>query len=629
MAEPLVVRLAAEFRERLAERDSSLTGEMARRWLSVEAALQAEMLALAEQVADRQAAGLPIGQSQLFRLERYQSLLAQVQEQLTRFDAVSQIDRAVVANVLAGLDESVGLIEASAGTVAIRFDRLGVEAAENITAIARAGKPLNQILERAYPLAAEAITDRLITGVASGINPREVARRMVRDGLSQGLSHILLVARDQANRSYREASRQQYMTSGVVTKYRRIAAKQPGRTCLACLALDGTEYDVGELMELHPQDRCAMIPIVRGIEPPQWAAGEAYFNSLPEGVQRDWMGPERHELWKAAQLKFRDMAKVEQNSTWGPSVRVRPVKGLTTATPQKRQRVIKNPGEFLSSSEAKAWLKTQPKVDWDFKGTDDIAEINEILGLMARVSKEHDTHLDMVGVDARMVRGTVEQYDKLAKQWPEVAKRLEYLGTYRSSKTYKYDWRKSPNAWAHAYMRGDWTGKVIGLNPRWYGNPEEFERAMRKAAEVGFHPAGCDTVESVLAHEFGHMVDAWLKSQRHKAFLDVIPADGFGLVADTLEMWRIANRPTKSLSTYALSNPLEAFAEGFAAIYHTPKGKRPVFVKRLETLLKTIANPEGWVDLEKVSFYNDIRDEGERNRVRRGWEKLRAKLNLL
>ena len=335
MPDPLYVTLASEYRQQLIDRNEAVTQEMVQRWLSVEQALLDDMIAAAEAAAAVQEQTGSISRSRLYQLQRYQQLLAQTQTQLNQFNSLaeSQIDQAVIDSILAGLEDPEGLLRAVASEgggdgVRLVFNRLGIAAAENIAAVARARAPLAEILARNYPLTAEAITDRLIAGIAAGYNPRKVAQSMVRDGLSQGLNHILLVARDQSNRAYREASRQQYAASGLVTKYIRIAAKQPGRTCLACIALDGTEYDTSEFMAVHPQDRCAMIPVVRRFDPPKWTAGEAYFRSLPPDVQRDWMGSERYELWKDGRFEFRQMAKIVDNDTWGPSAQVRPVREL-------------------------------------------------------------------------------------------------------------------------------------------------------------------------------------------------------------------------------------------------------------------------------------------------------------
>jgi len=336
MAEPVVVGLTREYRQELVQREAGAVDAMVLRWLDVEAALEADISRLVQQLAERQAAGESITEAQLFRLERMQSLLVQTQQQMSRFmiEASTRIEGLQAGAVEQGLENATSLMGASLEhfdnnpAVALTFNRLGVEATENITALARAGQPLAKLLETAYPQAAQGMITQMINGVALGVNPREVTRRIMRQGLAQGLNHVLLVARDQHLRAYREATRQQYQQSRVVYGYRRLAAKQPGRTCLACLALDGTVYDTGELMALHPQDRCAMLPLVRGLAEIPITQGEAYFKTLDRNVQRQWLGAERYELWHAGRIPFRRLAKIVDNETWGPSAQVRPVNEL-------------------------------------------------------------------------------------------------------------------------------------------------------------------------------------------------------------------------------------------------------------------------------------------------------------
>jgi len=181
----------------------------------------------------------------------------------------------------------------------------------------------NRVLERAFPLAVEKLTDLLIRGTALGWNPRKTAEVARRDGLSSGLNHFLLVARDQQIRAYREASRDTYQASSVVYGYKRLATKNK-RTCLACLALDGKIYETSELMPLHPQDRCTMIPLVKGFPAPTWETGSEWFASLPEKDQKKMMGAERFDLYQNG-VPFEDMVTVVKNDVWGPSAKVTPL----------------------------------------------------------------------------------------------------------------------------------------------------------------------------------------------------------------------------------------------------------------------------------------------------------------
>ncbi len=139
--------------------------------------------------------------------------------------------------------------------------------------------------------------------------------------MAQGYNHILLVARDQQIRNYREMTRTIYARSDVVSQYVRLAANNL-RTCLACLALDGTIYETSELMAIHIQDRCSMVPVVAGFPPPRFQTGEEWFLKQPEAVQRQMMGPGKYEAWKNGRFSFSQLVTVVDNETWGPSAQV-------------------------------------------------------------------------------------------------------------------------------------------------------------------------------------------------------------------------------------------------------------------------------------------------------------------
>lgn len=232
---------------------------MVKFWRGVENSLNDDILALAQQLAKMAEDGVTINQWRLARMKRYQSLVAQVQAEIAKYNTkvapiVSQTQKTAASQGIGNGIAYTTLVGQIGGVEAI-FDKLGARATRSIVALAMKGEPLNALLANAYPLAVDGITRELINGTAKGINPRVVARLIIRQGLAQGLNHVLLVSRDQMIRSYREGTRQQYDESGVVVAYRRLATKD-SRTCLACLALDGTIYPTSRMMPIHPQDRC-------------------------------------------------------------------------------------------------------------------------------------------------------------------------------------------------------------------------------------------------------------------------------------------------------------------------------------------------------------------------------------
>jgi len=331
--EPLVVRIAREFQRDLRNRQAQQVQAMARRWLMVENRLRQDIIALAAEIARRHAAGEVITLGKLYQIERYQALLAQVQSEIAQYSvyALRAIDAEQRVLAIAGLQDGIAAIQASMfdawGTIGIEFNRINYSAVEKIVAAARAGQPLNVILERAYPITAQAISDRLVQATALGWSPRKTAQSIINEGLAPGLDHILLVARDQEIRAYREASRESYQEAGV-QKYMRISAHDE-RVCEACIALDGTEYATDELMELHPQDRCAIVPVLPGVDMPEYPTGKDWFDTQTDDMQRSILGPGKYEAYQAGEFEFAQLATPTYSPTWGPGLEVTPLKELT------------------------------------------------------------------------------------------------------------------------------------------------------------------------------------------------------------------------------------------------------------------------------------------------------------
>lgn len=241
------------FKADLLANEATVQYQMAQRWLEVERALEAQILALAEEVNRLSQEGA-VSQRQLYDLARYQSLLAQLQLELRGYTqyANALIEAQQAAYGLLGRDHAVAAIEASyIDRVAPSFDRLPVETVQSMVGLTGSGTPLRQLLEAAWPDAADGLTQELIRSTALGLNPRDTARRMA-DGATRTLNRMLVIARTEQLRVYRETSRLQYQASGVVSGYRRIATRD-SRTCAGCLAADGREYGLNEEFAAHPQ----------------------------------------------------------------------------------------------------------------------------------------------------------------------------------------------------------------------------------------------------------------------------------------------------------------------------------------------------------------------------------------
>lgn len=336
MAEPLVIQVTRQFKAALLAYEEGQVRRMVRAWMGVDRRLAGSLDALADEVFAMREGGAAVTMTDLFRLPRYQALLAQIQDEASRYER--EAGRIIVDGetdlVQRGRLDAQRAIQTSYWQHGMRvsFNRLPARAVEYIVGVTADGAPLFSLLQRRAiaPEAVEGLTNQLLDAVTRGYNPRKTARLM-QDGLTQGLQKALVIARDQQLRAYRTASDDQYRESGVVSAKRRVAAKDT-RTCLACLASDGELIPVGAAMYDHAQGRCTAIPVVDGLPALDWQKGPEWFGTLSEAKQRGMMGKERWDAWKAGAFRFEDQATPTYHKVWGQGLAVTPMSRLVAAS---------------------------------------------------------------------------------------------------------------------------------------------------------------------------------------------------------------------------------------------------------------------------------------------------------
>lgn len=333
MPEPLVIREMRAHREALLRRDALQQRSMARRWRQVEFALHDQIELLARQIADEKLSAAKLAEAR-YLFERSQSLLRQTRREMDKYaeylEPLIQNEQERMAR--AGIDHAASNINAVAkdAGVTIQFDRLPISAVENMVGLAGDGSPLTTVLENSYGAGVDGMFTELIRGVALGKNPRETANRMVRMGLSQSLNHMMVISRTEQLRVYKESSRQQYISSGVVNGYKRLAAHS-SNTCAGCLAADGRLYPLLVPFQSHPVCRCTLVPVVAGMPPVEWETGTDWFAKQPEDVQREILGPGRLKEYKSG-MPFDRFATLREDATWGGAIVPTPLKELVNAS---------------------------------------------------------------------------------------------------------------------------------------------------------------------------------------------------------------------------------------------------------------------------------------------------------
>jgi SPP1 gp7 family putative phage head morphogenesis protein len=321
---PLVIDLMVGWRAELLRGDEALQGEMARRWLGVEQALQAQVDALALEL---QGSGR-VTLGQLARSRRYRSLMEQVDDELgkyARFVEGRVVDRQG-ALLRAGIGHSQAAIAAVAteAQMTVQFNRLPSAAVEYMVGLTGAGTPVGAVLADAAAVGPDGLRQALVDGIALGRNPLETARRALRQGLGRSFTRMATIARTETLRVYRQTTLEGYRQSNVVVGYRRLCAKDE-RTCLGCLMADGRFYERDVAFEEHPAGRCAAVPVLERGSPIDFETGQEWFVRQPESVQREMLGPGRWALYERGEVTLNDLVTRRWDETWGGSLSPTPV----------------------------------------------------------------------------------------------------------------------------------------------------------------------------------------------------------------------------------------------------------------------------------------------------------------
>ncbi len=332
MPDPLVVRLMRDFKAALLAQESTQTAEMTFRWLQMERELQAEFFALATEVLEANASGQAVTASQLYKMNRYKSLLAQVDQQLVKYGrfAEKSIASQQAEFMSMAVEHSAQAIQATYanfGQIAGTFDRLPVSALEFMVGNAGDGAPLGKLLAESYPDAVGGITKELLKSLTLGYNPTKTAQAMA-DGFGVGLDRALTIARTEQLRVYRESSRLTYQNSGVARGYQRISARDTN-VCAACLfADDGKVYDLDAPFEEHPNGRCTPAPVLIGMPAVEWQSGIQWFVAQNEDDQKSILGAGKFEAWQNGAFNLSDVIGRRESAEWGASLIPVPLKDL-------------------------------------------------------------------------------------------------------------------------------------------------------------------------------------------------------------------------------------------------------------------------------------------------------------
>jgi Phage Mu protein F like protein len=312
------------------------------------ASIQPALDKLYKQIADAQQGGGKISPSWLYEQRRLETLNQLITHQVDQYGALASHQAGQLQHMGMELGLQAGQQQLKATVppgVSWSFGTPSTSAIADLVGSTQAGSPLATLFSGFGQEAADGAAKALITGLSLGNNPRQVAA-LVQQALGISRNRALTISRSTMLDAYRSSNLATYQAnSDVVDKWRWDCDKSP-RTCIACLAMDGTLHDLSEEMDTHVNDRCTPTPVTKswsdllsplGIDTsdlPDDSSGDDtqtgadWLDNQDEAVQKQILGNAGYDLWKNNDISLMDFVGKSSDPTWGNSIYRRSIKDI-------------------------------------------------------------------------------------------------------------------------------------------------------------------------------------------------------------------------------------------------------------------------------------------------------------
>lgn len=328
MPEPRpLLQQVERYRAALTRQDEQALGRLTDAYRRIYRRLQDKISLLIDQIAVDQPT-----RGQVVRMERYRALIAQIENELRDFQALTHIEmeRQGIFGINQGSHDAQTLMNHAAEWAGIRsqFNKLPTDTIEALLGFLDPdGVLFREKLGYLGTTTAQRVADTIVEGVGLGYNPRKIADQIT-DSLGMGLTDALRMTRTVQLWSYREATRANFIANAdIITGWIWCAELGPD-TCMSCIAMHGTEHPLDEALDDHFNGRCAAIPIVADMPNPIEETGEQWFDSLGEVEQRAMMGAGKYDAWKAGKFALSDITGTYQDAAYGSMRIEKPLKDL-------------------------------------------------------------------------------------------------------------------------------------------------------------------------------------------------------------------------------------------------------------------------------------------------------------
>ncbi len=288
-------------------------------------------------------------------IARWNTLRSQIATEIAKLCELmadeTEIRQALMAKM--GARQAEALLAASKGVLPAAIKNAGLDytwnripesALRNMAGILADGSPLKYKFEEMATDISDGIKDEIMSGLAKGVNPRQIANT-IKKKYDDGMKNVLCTVRTEILRSYRLAAHATYRSNSDKLNGWVWMAAQNARTCPICWGLHGTVHSLDEVMTDHPSGRCTAVPMTK-----TWAElfpnidlgdykessiggfdAEERFKSLPAKTQARILGPKKYDAWRTGDIALRDIPKPKSDPVWGDGYRAKTLDELGIA----------------------------------------------------------------------------------------------------------------------------------------------------------------------------------------------------------------------------------------------------------------------------------------------------------
>jgi hypothetical protein len=166
--------------------------------------------------------------------------------------------------------------------------------------------------------------------------------------------------------------------------------------------------------------------------------------------------------------------------------------------------------------------------------------------------------------------------DDLASDWPGVATELGWITTRHSL------WEDNPRGTVAAAESV--SGEKLAFNPYYFASPMRIAKAASHGEQTGWYPRSAGEAREwyFVSHEWGHLVDAWLRRRdperwrRLAAVFAIDPGD---------RPFSFDPEKGGAVSLYARRGFSDAFADAFSVIQWRSKSHWPAIIRQFARIL--------------------------------------------